>query len=1108
MTDLAEKERKDELQPLVGKDGNINYVKGYLVRQYINGGDFNFAAGSNVFLQLRDGSVVNVEGDEARRRIKSGQAEWISPVEARYITEEQDYGDSAATAGALGLLDYGTFGAVPWMTRQLSDTAADDWAKTQKHNPGVYHGTGIVGSIASALATMGGSAVPQVAGHSLKVGKGALAASALMGKVGGSAFANKTALGKVATVLAEMNAPALSARMGSLAHAGTAASVGKFTNATLPGLGKSIAEISPFTASLLGGTTGLAAAGLVETGLYSAGEGLSEASLGNLENAGEHIMNTVGSNMWMGAAFSAGLGAAFPILGKAFSGTGRLAGGIYDLTVNTGASRALTDTIAEMGVNLRRGGKATKAEIEDAQLMFYLGKEGQEHRKTRKALSATLEKMADDLGQRVDESFGIEELLQYADRAGVRPERILEIMRGENGQGTTGSVAHTLQKFREWINDTVDHARILSQAEPSDAKILEGFINNWTKPQRTIGMIGQKLPSVDNGFSSILSDLNYDPLIDRMVQSGMDDALVRQTINEIIDTGDIDRLIGILDESMSTGWFDVEFSAKLWKQVERISDEFHGNFGGRLTEFGQTTERTGNVVEKARDFLKDQTVFGLMGSYKAIQDKERKNLSLLWKRFSSEFVADAGLSNKSDPEKILSWLKSLRQVNINSKTKNLSDYNDQSAIVLQNILRDYDLGAIAKRFKFTDDFKRWIETNFGDLIGTTKKDLKINKFLSAQGIQADLSSDIMEDFVELLATRAKSNADELRKDIHFATKEVGPALRWNSVSGQTNNANHFLTGTNSFIPYLINVPMGIAVNIAQGILDPAVGASRLYMMENIVKMGRQQVDNLVDKYTDYIASGGKKRIAPKSMHRAFVLPAAFQRDDPDEVKQQEEERLKARSLRPTFTSSTMSMEQFKDTRDFLSALNSNQALMGEYLDASVSTLGESMPGLRNVLKDLMRKRINHAYENIPKVAQTGMFDEEALPTSIQLGEFSRTLEALNDPVSAISNSMMDGTMTAEVMDAIKIASPLIFDEIRSRTIDIISSPDIGSKLSRQDKMMLSQMFDIPLQSPAVLARLRKSFSAEQEGPGRPPSVKPMKSVTNTGETMTSILERV
>ena len=94
------------------------------------------------------------------------------------------------------------------------------------------------------------------------------------------------------------------------------------------------------------------------------------------------------------------------------------------------------------------------------------------------------------------------------------------------------------------------------------------------------------------------------------------------------------------------------------------------------------------------------------------------------------------------------------------------------------------------------------------------------------------------------------------------------------------------------------------------------------------------------------------------------------------------------------------------------------------------------------------------------------------------------------------------------MDAIKIASPLIFDEIRSRTIDIISSPDIGSKLSRQDKMMLSQMFDIPLQSPAVLARLRKSFSAEQEGPGRPPSVKPMKSVTNTGETMTSILERV
>ena len=98
MTDLAEKERKDELQPLVGKDGNINYVKGYLVRQYINGGDFNFAAGSNVFLQLRDGSVVNVEGDEARRRIKSGSGERMRKPGSKGAPTNKAFKQAAKTA--------------------------------------------------------------------------------------------------------------------------------------------------------------------------------------------------------------------------------------------------------------------------------------------------------------------------------------------------------------------------------------------------------------------------------------------------------------------------------------------------------------------------------------------------------------------------------------------------------------------------------------------------------------------------------------------------------------------------------------------------------------------------------------------------------------------------------------------------------------------------------------------------------------------------------------------------------------------------------------------------------------------------------------------------
>ena len=70
----------------------------------------------------------------------------------------------------------------------------------------------------------------------------------------------------------------------------------------------------------------------------------------------------------------------------------------------------------------------------------------------------------------------------------------------------------------------------------------------------------------------------------------------------------------------------------------------------------------------------------------------------------------------------------------------------------------------------------------------------------------------------------------------------------------------------------------------------------------------------------------------------------------------------------------------------------------------------------------------------------------------------------------------------------------------------LSDPDVNKNLTRPDKLALGQLFDIPAVNASTMSRLMGNFSQEQRGAGRPPSFKPMKNVTNTGEIMSSIVE--
>jgi len=1085
--------------PLVNKStGQLEYFDDKLVNRKLSTRKYDFPSNADVFLRLRDGTVGNVTGSEANNLVR-GNARWLSKVEANKALERQEYGDSTVLSGVLGLLDYGTLGAAPWITRQLSDEAAESWDKYQNYNPGSYHGAGIIGSIASALYTggLGGAAgAARVGSAGAQLGAKELARRVALGKLATEGLKQKSTLGKAASIAANLNAPALASRAGLATHKVVADFVAKRgVGAKIPGFGKSLKDLSPVTANLISGTTGAIAAGMVEGGIYGAGEGLSEASLGNLDNVAEHVLNTMTTNALIGGAVSGGFGAGIPLLGKLGTTTMKAGGGIAGLVAGSGASKATTDAIARMGMFIKRGTKATPEEIKEAQLMLNLGEEGRKARIKAREISATLSEITERLSKSVDESFLVEELLQQADKAGMKKSRVLEIIQNPMGDAPrplpVASVARVLQEMKKEVDRALISAQDIAEKNRLDTEFVQPFIKKWTTTPAAIGFTdgGQTSKQLVEGWADTLNEVDWGKFKQSVLarDPGMA-GQIDKTIKEIMDSGDVDRFISFLNDAQMTSFTDSAFTAAVWNRLENISNEFFGMFGGKLTDDAAGFAET--VVDDIRPLLKREDLFGNMGVYKTLQDKSRKAFSITHKDFRSQFMAKDGLDNFADQTKIHKWLKSLRVNTVKPKTRILQSHATEGQEVLEMVMRDYNLQGLT--VKLSEKLRQYADEGLTSPIP--------KKSSSPKEIEA---------FLLEIKDKMKNSNIKLNKDIDSITSEAGSALRWNAVNAQTMNSRAYMPNTYTYLPYIGGLTTGLAVNAAESIIDPAVGASRLFIIENIARKGIQETDGLVNKYINYLATGGEKRIAPKSISRAFVLPAASQRDVKG-AKREEEKRKKQKAIKKKLgpVSSRMTIEQFKETRDFLTYINTSPVEMESFLDASVADLGDNMPETKNAIKTLLRNRLFHAYRVMPSTANPGFLDDEVAPTTIELAKFSRTLEALNQPVDSLVNALSDGTATDEVIEAIRIAAPNIFADVQTKVIEKLSEPGTYKKISRADRLNLARMFQIPVMNPESMAVLRTTFQPRQEGPGRPPGMtKPMRSTVNTGTTMTSIVER-
>ena len=1101
------------------------------VARKILGQGFDFPSNDKVYLRSRSGEISRVSGSEARELMFKG-ANYLSDSEAFKLLERQEYGDSSLAAAALGIADYSTFGAAPYVTRLLSDDLADTYAKVQKYNPGAYHGAGIGSAVIQAILSGGASAFAQsakatAAGAKLgtketlkriafgapRRGKSTTTAKGFEGSIlgyaggAGAGLATSTLPVAAATAGAGMlsggligltgGLPAVAARAGIATQKAVAGLVGKGTSKAIPGLkGKSLDDVEPFTADLMKGTVGGAAAALVEGGLYSAGQGLSEAALAN-EDAVEAMVNRMGSDAMLNAALGAGFSGGLPLLGRVATATTGSLGSIYQLAAGSKISKATTDSLAKIAVTMQKQG-ASASEIREAQLMFSLGKDGQKARKDAKRLTGHLKDIASTMTKTLDESFLIEDILQQADKRGISKEFISKMLGGSEH----ASILETLTKLKSLTDDAVEQAYFLTSNFPvRNGKATKTLREAWeTRSQQESGLFTREPIKPGTaikpaGWVNLLSNIKIEgkdglaqTIKRRLGDRGPSVTEIAATFRQAARNGDVEHFIEALSSMGATGIYSKRLSAAAFKRAEDINNVYHGKFkdSGGLAGLtaGNASEEAVNTVEAAsKAFMNDELLFGYLGAWNAQFRRKRKDYAELHKQFQDGFFAKEGLDTFADEAKVLGWLKSLNRTNINAKTGIMEKHHSLGAEVLSEILSSHS-------------FDRKMKPSFPE---------KLTEYVGKRFEPG--KSDVREYYSDILK-KVKKSEKNTQKLKQFLTNDLESAMRWSQVQGQTHNANeYFFRRMTPFLPfaYLYSLPLGAAVNVAEAVVDPTSAAGRLYFMEHMVQSGQKQAKDLVNNYMKQLATGGKDKIPKRPIARSFVLPMTAYRD-PEGLKAEVERGRKRKELLEGFKAEAIQKEQFDETKQLLTFLATDPTSMEQFLDAATSPFGDSSSDIRPIMKQVIRKRIMYAYSNIPTAGVSSVFDEDPFPSSLQMAKFARILEALEDPYAAIGNGLADNTLTKEVIDAVKATSPQFYNEFRAEVMQALSDPSVNKNLTRPDKLALGQLFDIPAVNTSTMSRLMGNFSQEQRGPGRPPSFKPMKNATNTGSIMSSIVE--
>ena len=368
------------------------------------------------------------------------------------------------------------------------------------------------------------------------------------------------------------------------------------------------------------------------------------------------------------------------------------------------------------------------------------------------------------------------------------------------------------------------------------------------------------------------------------------------------------------------------------------------------------------------------------------------------------------------------------------------------------------------------------------------------------------------------------NLDRIRRDLPVAKWLMGPqASRGNMGSHIGNISRGGIFG--AFAAWATGIPAaGVIAGVGAGLLGAAQNPRNMMtlfqQMRAVRKLSKQTIGEYLDEWMrdDLPKSAIHKRWEHQS-RQGFLLAASPVMRDPSGTKSKM--RKKAAETRSIAAwqsrieeamGAPLEADGFFEVRASLEQLAKSPLVMEKFLDQTTRVF-ELAPGIREEMKSLLERHVHIAKKAIPKTSRSTMFNEEYPPTPMQLQKFANVLQMLTNPVETLLTGMLTGTITTEMVDTLREAWPIVYAEIYTKALEILSEPEKRNGLSQAQKQTLSTLLAIPYASQNELSRLQKNTEVggqegDQPGPSPGPKGRGVHSPqASLNGTMTGIVER-
>ena len=401
-------------------------------------------AETGVYVGTTSGKAMRVSPALAADYIRAGSARYLKPSVAQGMMDNEEFAGSLMgqlAAIPYGMEDYLGAGIFSSIGESLG-VAEGQKEAVQAQNPWTWHTSGIVPSAMAAFLSGGLTGIGQVGAQGLKQGakqavKETLKEEALE-KAGRSFAAKGIDAGK--TFLRDYTLPGIGGKLAAKVQGKTFDGLmehgHRFVPATI-GNAKLAKALGPQAAKVISG--GIAAS--VENGVWGAGEGVSEAMLGDPAEAAEHIFNTLGTNMAIGLGVGGAVSAAIPMLTGAAGLGAKGLSKIIDFQSLVGGK-----VLDKSEAFIRAVGKRNRMTPEqiDRMVETLTGEDGPELMRQMADLKTHLDKHAGATTELVDAVLLTDDFVQLSDISGFSREALIDLIRATK---SGHSIDYSISRF-------------------------------------------------------------------------------------------------------------------------------------------------------------------------------------------------------------------------------------------------------------------------------------------------------------------------------------------------------------------------------------------------------------------------------------------------------------------------------------------------------------------------------------------------------------------------------------------------------------------------------------------------------------------------------------